>query len=169
MAKTHKLVYISLLVTLGTALHIMEAMLPNPFPIPGAKLGLANIVTLITLYLYGFKEGLGVAFLRVLFGSLLSGTIFSLSFMLSLSGALVSTLVMAVLIGFIPAFSIIGVSVAGSLAHNLGQLMTASILIQAAGIFYYLPFLLFFSLPTGFSTGLITRMLLKYLPRESRP
>lgn len=160
---TRKLVFFSLLVTLGTALHVVEMMIPNPFPIPGIKLGLANIVTLLTLSLYGVKEGLTVSFLRVLFGSLLSGTLFSPAFLLSMAGAMLSTLVMAVLISYVPVLSIIGISMAGAVFHNIGQLITASWLIQTGYIFFYLPVLLVAGLPAGLVTGYITRLLLQYL------
>lgn len=166
MYKTRKLIEIAMFVTLGTVLHVMEATVPNPLPLPGAKLGLANIVTLLALIRYGFKTSIAVALMRVLFGSLLSGTFLSPGFMLSLSGAFVSTGIMNILYYFVPAFSVIGISIIGAAAHNMGQLMAASLLVQTKGIFYYLPFLLIFSLPAGFSTGLITKLLLPYLQRE---
>ncbi len=162
MVNARKLVFFSLLVTLGTTLHVLEAMLPNPLPFPGVKLGLANIVTLLALYLYGLREGLLVAVLRVFFGSLLVGTLFSVSFMMSLSGAVISLLVMG-LLSRIPLLSILGVSMAGAVSHNVGQLLVASYLIQTNSIFYYLPVLIIVGLPTGLSTGYISRMLLPYL------
>jgi len=164
MLKTRRLVFFSLFVTLATALGFLELLLPNPFPLPGVKLGLANIVTLLVLYVYGTKDGLAVALLRVFFASLLSGTFLSVSFMLSLSGAVLSTLFMAFFIRFLPALSIIGVSMVGAVSHNVGQLLTASFLIQTPYIFYYLPVLLLAGLPTGLATGFLARLLLRYLP-----
>jgi heptaprenyl diphosphate synthase len=166
MFKTRKLVYFSLFVTLATALSFLEMLLPNPFPLPGIKLGLANIVNLLVLYVYGIKEGLTVSLLRVLFASFLAGTFFSVAFFLSLSGAILSTLVMAVLINFFSSLSIIGVSIAGAVFHNIGQLLMASVLIQTGYIFFYLPVLLLAGLPTGLSTGYIARLLLGYLERK---
>lgn len=163
MFNTRRLVFFSLFVTLATALGFLEMLLPNPFPLPGVKLGLANIVTLLVLYVYGVKEGLAVAVLRVLFASLLGGTFLSVSFMLSLSGSIFSTVVMALLIRYIPALSIIGVSMVGAVSHNVGQLLTASVLIQTPYIFYYLPVLLLAGLPTGLATGIMARLLLRYL------
>jgi heptaprenyl diphosphate synthase len=165
MDKTRKLVFFSLFVTLATALGFLEMLLPNPFPLPGVKLGLANIVTLLVIYLYGFKEGLAVALLRVLFASLMAGTFLSVSFMLSLSGAVLSTLIMGLLIRYMSALSVMGVSMAGAVTHNIGQLITASFLIQTPYIFYYLPVLLLAGVPTGLLTGYITRLLLRYLEK----
>jgi heptaprenyl diphosphate synthase len=163
MLKTRRLVYFSLFVTLATALGFLEMLLPNPFPLPGVKLGLANLVTLLVLYVYGLKEGLAVSLLRVLFASLLGGTFLSVGFFLSFSGAVLSTLVMAVLIKHVPALSIIGVSMVGAISHNVGQLLTASFLIQTPYLFYYLPVLLLAGLPTGLATGYLARLLLRYL------
>ena len=163
MINTRKLVFFSLFVTLATALGFLEMLLPNPFPLPGVKLGLANIVTLVVLYVYGFKEGFAVALLRVLFASLISGTFLSVGFMLSLSGAILSTLIMGVLIRYVSALSIMGVSMVGAVSHNVGQLITASFMIQTPYIFYYLPVLLLMGIPTGLATGYIARLLLNHL------
>lgn len=163
MPNTRKLVYLSLLTTLAAALGLLETLLPNPLPLPGVKLGLANIVTLLALYLYGLKEGLAVAFLRVMFVSFLTGTFLSVGFFLSLSGGIVSALVMAFCVRYLGSLSIIGVSVLGAVAHNMGQLATASFLIKTGYIFYYLPILLLAAIPTGILTGLITRLLKPHL------
>ncbi|PKM89672.1 MAG: heptaprenyl diphosphate synthase [Firmicutes bacterium HGW-Firmicutes-12] len=163
MSSTQKLVYFSFFITLASVLGLLEAFLPNPFPLPGVKLGLANIVTLLVIYLFGTKEGLAIAFLRVLFVSFLSGTFLSVGFFLSLSGATVSALVMAALKKYIPSLSIIGISIAGAVTHNIAQLLAASVLIQTGYIFFYLPVLLLASLPTGLSTGYMARLLLPYL------
>lgn len=166
MTKTQKIVYLALFVTLATALGVIEAALPNPFPLPGVKLGLANIVTIQVLYLYRFRDGLTISLLRVLFTSLLVGTFLSVGFYLSLSGALLSTLIMALLFRYVPVLSIMGVSIAGAVAHNVGQLITASFLIQTGYIFYYLPVLLLSAIPTGLVTGYIARLLLQQLERK---
>lgn len=163
MVNTHKLLLISLLVTMGTALHALEIMLPNPLPLPGAKLGLANIVTLMALFIYGPKEALSISVLRVLFGSLITGTLFSVGFFLSLAGAMLSLAVMGLLVRFLPAFSVIGVSIAGAAAHNTGQILLAAWLLETKHIFYYLPFLLLTGIPTGFFTGSVSSYLKKYL------
>ena len=110
--------------------------------IPGAKLGLANTVSLLTLAVYGLKEGIIVSILRVILGSLIAGTFLGLTFMLSMSGAVASTLVMAFLLRYVKGLSIVGVSVVGAVTHNISQLFMVSFVIKTTAIFYYLPFLL---------------------------
>jgi len=158
-----RLTTISVLVALATVLHIIEALFPNPFPIPGVKLGLANIITLMALVIFDFKTVLQIVVLRILLGSLLSGTFLSTGFFLSFSGALASTCIMAFLQKVLSGFSLIGISVAGAAAHNLGQLAMAAFLIAHVGIFFYLPIMLFSSIPTGIITGLMLQFVLKYL------
>lgn len=161
--KTRKMTLVAILVALATVLHIIEAFFPSPLPIPGAKLGLANIVTLLTLVLFGWKTGFLVAFLRIMLGSLLSGSFLTTGFFLSFSGAMASTLAMALCLYFFSGFSLIGVSLAGAVFHNLGQLAMAALIIEHIGIFYYLPVLLLASIPTGILTGLLLKYLLKHL------
>jgi heptaprenyl diphosphate synthase len=166
MSDTRKLVFFSLLVAMATALHVAETMLPNPFPLPGVKLGLANIVTLITLYFFGFRDGLAVAMVRVAMGSLVSGTFLSPAFILGLTGAVTSTLVMAFLLEFCKSFSVIGVSVAGAVSHNTGQIFAAFLLIRNKTIFFYFPFLLLAGMVTGLFTGYLLRILLERLEKS---
>lgn len=161
--KTRKLTTVSVLVAMATVLHIIESFFPSPLPIPGAKLGLANIVTLLSLVLFGWKTGFQVAFLRIMLGSLLSGSFLTTGFFLSFSGTMASTLVMALFLYFFSGFSIIGVSVAGAVFHNLGQLAMAGLIIEHVGIFFYLPVLLLAAIPTGIFTGFILNYLLKHL------
>lgn len=163
MNKTQRMVFFAMLISLGTALHALEMVLPNPFPLPGAKIGLANIITLLVILLFGFKEGMLVSLMRVFLGSFISGTLFSPAFLLSLTGAVFSTIVMSIMQKYSKIFSVIGISIAGALTHNIGQLTIAYFLVETSGVLYYLPFLLIFSLPTGFFTGLVTKVLLKHI------
>jgi heptaprenyl diphosphate synthase len=160
--RTRKLVFMALLVAMATALHVVEAMLLIPVPIPGVKLGLANIITLLTLYLYGFRAGLTVALMRVVLGSLICGMFLSPGFMLGLTGAIGSTLLMALLLKQTRCFSMIGISLAGATAHNTGQLLAACLLLQSTSIVYYLPVLLLAGIPTGFITGYLLNSLLEH-------
>lgn len=158
---THRLVFLALLVAMGTALHVAEALLPIPLPIPGVKLGLANIVTLLAIYLYGFRDGLTVALLRVLLGSLMGGVFLSPAFLLGLSGAVVSTLIMAALLRCTRCFTVIGISMAGAVGHNVGQVLAAALLLQSTAIFYYVPVLLLTGIPSGLFTGYLLKSLLE--------
>ncbi|HHW54788.1 MAG: Gx transporter family protein [bacterium] len=164
MSKTKKMVQLSLLVAVGIALHVFEAMLPvNVLPVPGAKLGLANIVTLLTLVLLGYREALGVVLLRSLLASLIAGTFLTTTFYLSFAGALGSGLIMGLLYHLSRGrLSLVGISISGAVVHNVSQLLVAAQLIQQAGIFMYLPYLLLFALPTGYFNGLVVSYLLRY-------
>ncbi len=168
MFSTRRLVFLSLLVALGTVLHVVEGMLLMPLPLPGVKLGLANIVTLFALHLYGFRAGMTVATARVFLGSLLGGVFLSPGFFLALSGAVACTLIMAILLKHTTCFSLIGISMAGAVGHNLGQLLAASIILQSKGVFYYLPVLLISGIPTGFFTGYILKSLLTRLEKTDQ-
>lgn len=163
---TRRLVFLSLLVAMGTALHLVEGVLLIPLPLPGVKLGLANIITLLTIYLYGFRDGLTVAMMRVVLGSLIGGMFLSPGFLLGLSGAVCSTLVMALLLKRTSCFSMIGLSLAGAAGHNIGQLLAAGLLLQSTAILYYLPVLLLAGIPTGFITGFLLNALLAHDARS---
>lgn len=150
---TGKMVFLSLLVSMGTALHVMEGMIAIPLPVPGVKLGLANVATLLALRLYGLRDALTVSLLRVMLASLIGGFFLSPGFVLAMTGAVGSTVVMALLLRQTRCFSMIGISVAGAAVHNLGQLLAASFLLQNGAVLYYLPVLLLAALPTGLCTG----------------
>lgn len=160
-----KLVYLAFFVSLATALHVIETLIPSlSFIVPGAKLGLANLVTLVTIILYDRRSAFLVALLRVCLGSLVAGTFLTTTFFLSFTGAILSSLAMGYLfkIGS-QKFSPMGISIAGSVVHNISQLFVAALIIDNLGIFFYLPYLLLFSLPTGYFTGIIAFLLVKYL------
>ncbi|QUH20486.1 Gx transporter family protein [Alkaliphilus sp. B6464] len=152
---TRKMVHLAMLTSVGLALHIIESMIPNPFTAfaPGAKLGLANIVGLITLAIYGIKYALAVNILRSFIGGLASGAVISM--MYSMAGALVSTIIMWAMYKFFRKyFSLIGVSIFGALGHNMAQLTVASIIIKNPKIFAYLPILMLTSIFTGIFIGI---------------
>jgi len=168
--KTKLLVRSALLVAVAAALHVVEGMLPNPFYAllgPGAKLGLANMVTVAVVLSYGAKPALVIAALRALLGGLLGGTFLTFGFFLSFAGAVVSALVMGLLC-YVSAsrLSAIGLSLLGAVAHNVTQILVASILVNHLGLMVHLPYLLFFALPTGYFVGLVGSLLHKYLPKE---
>ena len=156
MAPTRRVTNLALLVSTGLVLSIIESTLPPLLPVPGAKLGLANIAAVLALYLFGPGMALEVTLLRCLVGGLLRGSVVGL--FLSLSGGLASTLVMIIL--FLLAdrlLSVVGVSVAGALTHNAVQLAAAYLLVQNAALFYYLPYLILVSVPTGLFVGFASR------------
>ena len=155
-----KVVRLSMLISLSVVISIIESYVPifNNV-IPGLRLGLANIIILFVLYKYSFKDSLYVSFVRVILVGLLRTGLFSMNFFFSLSGALFSILFMY-LVKKIKKFSVVGVSIIGSITHSIGQIIVAILLLKNENILYYLPYLLVFSIPTGIVTGLIAKKLL---------
>ena len=156
MAPTRRVTNLALLVSIGLVLSVIESTFPPLLPVPGAKLGLANIATVIALYLFGPGMALEVTVLRCLIGGFLRGSVIGL--FLSLSGGLASTLVMIALYVLIDRYiSVIGVSVAGAATHNAAQLAAAYLLVRNVALFYYLPYLILVSVPTGLFVGFVSR------------
>ncbi len=151
--KNRALVLGALLAAAGIALGLLEAQWPLPLPIPGAKIGLANIATLICLYILPLNITVTVLLLRILAVALLAGTLASSTFFIALAGGGISLAVMLAA-KKIPGLSPLGVSLAGSAAHNSGQLLMACLLINSTALFYYLPILLLLSIPAGLATGI---------------
>lgn len=154
--QTGKMVRLGLLLSLALIIWTVEATLPAPLAVPGAKLGLANVIILWTLVSMGMGEALLVNLLRTFLGSLLIGSFLSVSFFLSLAGGTASALVMGVLWTYARRWvSLLGISVTGAFFHNLVQVITAAFLIGHRGILVYLPVLLAVALPTGLLVGLV--------------
>jgi len=157
-----KIIFLSLLVSLGLALSIIESMMPIPFLVPGAKLGLSNIVILTTMVILGLKEALIVGILKSLVFTLTTGSVSSLFY--SLSGSILSLITMyLVFTKFSKTFSLIGVSIFGSIAHNFAQILVASLMMKNFKLFSYYPILLLISLFTGYFVGLTSIYIIKNL------
>ncbi len=164
-SRTQRMVLLSMLVAAAAVLHIVESWMPVPLPVPGAKLGLANVVTLAVVLHFGLREALVVSAMRALLGSLLGGTFMTLGFFLSMSGGLASALMMGILRRVAgERVSATGLSLAGAVTHNVTQLLVAVLLVSHAGLFVYLPFLLFVAVPTGYFVGLVGNLLYKHMP-----
>jgi len=160
-----KLLRLSLLVALAGVLHYVEGMLPLPLPVPGFKLGLANVITLYVVATYGLKDAVLVAFSRVALGSLLAGVLFSPTFFMAMAGALAACAVMYGACRLLGRwFSLAGISVMGAVTHNLAQLLVAALLIGNLDLFYYLPYLVLLAVPTGTGTGLAVMYLRPHIP-----
>jgi heptaprenyl diphosphate synthase len=151
--KTKRITLLAIMLSLSIVLSIVESLLPV-IPIPGVKLGLANVVTLIVMYIYGEKDAFMVLLLRIVLVGLLRGNIFSVTFFLSLSGGMTAYLMM-VIFKKVKVFSIIGVSIMGAFGHSVGQIVMAIFLIERAELIYYFPYVLVISVVTGVMTGLI--------------
>lgn len=162
--KTRKLVFISVLVAQAMILSFIERMIPVPFIAPGAKLGLANIITVTAVYMLTFKEAAAVVLLRIILTATTFGSLSS--FLYSLSGGVLSLLVMASIVKvFRNEVSLVGVSITGAIAHNIGQLIVAAFVINSFLIITYLPILLIIAIPTGIFVGFVARFLINYLER----
>ncbi|NMA55393.1 MAG: Gx transporter family protein [Firmicutes bacterium] len=167
--QTRKLLNLSLLAAGGTVLHALESYLPALSTLPGAKLGLANIASMLALIWYSAGDACKVVVLRVLLGSLLAGIFFTPSFFLSVAGAAGSFGAMAAAIYMSGgALSIIGISILGAVAHNLAQLLMAMLLARSWGVVFYLPWLLLFALPTGYFVGLLSTLVVRLVPFSFR-
>ena len=150
-----------LLTALALVLSFVETLIPIPIPIPGVKLGLANLVTVVGLYLIGIPGTIAVTLVRIVLVGFSFGNPYSMIY--GLSGSFLSLLVMAIL-KKTGRFSQISISVLGGIAHNIGQITFAAVIVQTSGVFYYLPFLIaagcIAGTLIGIVGGLITGLLL---------
>ena len=152
---------LALLLSLSVVLNLIESIIPIfNGTIPGLKLGLANIVILFTLYEFSFKESFSLSILRVILVGILRIGLFSMAFFFSLSGAILSIIVMFLAKKY-TKLSIIGVSILGSIFHSIGQIIIACIFVNTTSMILYLPWILLFSIPTGIFTGILSNELIK--------
>lgn len=155
-----KTAHMGLLLSFALILSYIETLIPFSFGVPGIKLGLANVAVLMCICLLGYREGLVLAVLKVLLTGLLFG---NFSVMLySLSGALCSYLVMAIMVKS-GKFHIPVVSGAGGVFHNLGQLLVAYFVVETYSIWYYMPILILAGLLTGVFTGITVSLVMPYV------
>lgn len=146
-------IYIGILTAIALVISLFESAIPLPFIAPGAKLGLSNIVILVTLVVFGFKYGLAVGVLKSLGLMLVSGSVSSMVY--SLAGALGSILVMGLALKYLSAYlSLIGVSVLGAGAHSFSQITVAALVTSNIHMYSYLPVLVVLGIFTGFFVGL---------------
>ena len=157
--KVQKMALLGVLTAAAIVIAILESFIPS-VGIPGVKLGLANIVILIILYELGIWEAVVVNLLRVLVVSLVRGTFLSMGFLMSLTGCVLSLGIMILFYLLIKKFSIIGVSVIGSLFHVLGQIFIAMIFLGSAYIFLYLPVIAISAIITGVFVGVVAKLII---------
>ena len=150
-----------ILVSLAFIASYIEVLIPFNFHIPGMKLGLANIVVLAALYTGGAKAGITVSIIRIILVGLTFGNPYSAIY--GLSGGVISLAVMIAL-KKTDFFGMTGVSMAGGVAHNLGQLLCAMILLKLPAVFTYLSYLILVGTVTGALIGIIDEEVLKRLP-----
>ncbi len=154
----HKLALCAVLAAMALALSYMENLLPTAMliPLPGFKLGLANIVTVFALYYLGAAPAMAILIARCLLGAMFAGNVPALLF--SLMGGVLAMLIM-ILLHRLPRLSIYGVSIAGAAGHNTGQVAAAVLTLGSAAPVAYLPVLLVVSVFTGALTGFVAAVL----------
>lgn len=158
MDKTKKIATYGVMAALAMILSYVEMQLPAFVAIPGVKLGLTNIVVLVALYKMGYKSALFINIVRIIAVSLLFGTFMSFAF--SFTGGMLSTLVM-ILLKKSDKFSAVGVSVAGGITHNIGQILAAMLLLNTKAIIWYLPVLWLSGILSGLLIGFIGALIVK--------
>lgn len=160
MKETKRLVLLAMLTAVAMILSYVESLLPS-VGIPGVKMGLANIAVIFALFRFGWKEAAALSLVRVVLVSLLFGSVGAMLY--SLAGAVLSLAVMA-LLRRIDRFSTVGVSVAGGVAHNAGQILMAMLILQTKQLFGYLPVLAVSGIAGGVLTGLAAALLIRRIP-----
>lgn len=154
--KTRKMTFLGLMIAYSLVLYIVETYIPNPLIaiFPGAKLGLSNIITLISLMILGVNNTCIILTVRIILSSIFTGPI---SYLLFSAGGAYLSLICMYLSSKVKGFSLIGVSIMGAIGHNIGQLLVASIIVKNINMVGYLPFMLIASLVTGIFVGLVSK------------
>ncbi len=154
--KTNKIAFLGMLIALAFVLSYIEFLLPINIGIPGAKIGLANIVVVVALYTIGNRNAFLLSIVRVVLVGLTFGNLAMMIY--SLAGALLSFLVM-IIAKQMKLFSITGVSVLGGVFHNVGQIIVAMFVLETSSLLYYLPFLIVIGTISGVVIGIISGMI----------
>lgn len=150
--------YFGVFTALALILSYVETLIPISFGVPGIKLGLANLVIVIVLYTYGGREALLLSVTRILLSGFLFGSLSMIFY--SLAGGVLSLAVM-VFLRRLGGFSVQGISMAGGVFHNIGQLLLAMVVVETYQVGYYVPVLLLSGLVTGMVIGVISSEVLK--------
>ena len=149
---TKRIANSAMLVALALIFSYVEVLIPFSFGIPGIKLGLANLVVVTGLFILKPSEVFGILLTRIILVAFLFGNMSSLIY--SLSGGILSFCVM-LLLKRCKGFSITGISIAGGISHNIGQLVVAAIVVESVSVFYYMPVLMISGLVTGMLIGIV--------------
>ena len=162
MTKTKRLSYVTMLSALSIVINLFESWFIPPVQF-GIRFGLANIISLITIELFGIEELLIVNIMRILIGSLLRGIIFGSPFWISFGGILLSTIIIIILHKL--KTSLLFTSIMSAIFHSLGQVLIVSFIYRQSNVMMILPILLISSILTGCLTGFIAKECLKRLKR----
>lgn len=156
--KTKKLVLLSLLTAIALTIFMVEAQIPSPVPIPGVKLGLANIVTVFAVFALGSREGAAVLFCRIFLGAVFAGNFSTIFY--SAAGGLLSILTTVALKRVLTHRQLFVAGALGAVAHSIGQMAAAIVISATPALIVYLPVMIAISILTGTFTGLCAQMLL---------
>jgi len=156
-----KLCTLALFTAAALVIFVAEAQIPPIIAVPGVKLGLSNIIVLLTMYIYGRREGAVVLGLKIVLGSIFSGQL--MSFFYSAAGGILCLGVMSLLKGLLTEKQIWATSAFGAAAHNIGQLIVAIAILGTEKLVWYLPVLLASGIITGLFTGLCAQVTLPRL------
>lgn len=155
-----RVAYFGVFTALALIFSYVETLIPVNLGIPGVKLGLANLIIVVALYKMRLSEAYLLSVVRVLLAGFIFGNYFSIIY--SLAGGLLSLTVMALLKKW-GGFSLQGISIAGGVFHNIGQLIVAAVVLETFSVTYYFPVLLVAGLLTGLVIGIVAEMMLKRL------
>ncbi len=161
--KINKLVMLGFFTSLALVISVFEGMLPQFVPIPGVKLGIANIITLFLVLNADKRSALAVLTVRVILASIFGGQIVSLFY--SLFGGILCFIAMCITNALLKGKPVWFISVVGAVFHNIGQI-TAAVILMSWTVIYYFPFLLISGCVTGFLTGLLTGFINRRLERS---
>ena len=161
--RVRKLAFSAMFAALALIFSYVEVLIPVPVPIPGVKLGIANLVILIAIYRLGFRYAFTINCVRIVASGLLFSGVFGMIY--SFAGGILSIIIMYLLYRT-KFFSMVGVSMAGGVAHNLGQLATACLIVSNIKLMSYFAVLLFSGLISGILIGILAYHIEKRLPKD---
>ncbi|NLP15227.1 MAG: Gx transporter family protein [Clostridium sp.] len=165
MSSVKKTVLLGLLISQALVLSIIESWIQIPVPVPGVKLGLANIITVVVIVYFGFREALTVVVVRCVLTSFFGGGGW-MFFFFSAAGGILSTMIMSILYKTgRNKFSLTGISIAGAITHNIGQLLVAVFFMRDLAVAVYLPVLLVSGCIMGFFVGFVSNLLVNALKK----
>lgn len=154
--KAKKIALYGMMVALAFTFSYLESLIPFNFGIPGVKLGLANLVVIVAIYIMKPAEAFSIALIRIFLAALTFGNVYSLAY--SLCGGILSFIVMYLTKK--SKLSVIGVSMLGGICHNIGQIIVAAVVMETVRIAYYMPVLLVAGLMTGLLIGIVSKLII---------
>lgn len=162
--RTKRIVYLALLAAMAVVLHTVDHYISAPLPL-GVKFGLANIISLVVVEIYGAKEMFAINFFRVMISGLMTGSIMSYPFFMSCGGVFLSSIVLALLkkLNKLPPVS---VSIIAAIFHNIGQLTVLAFVLSSKAFYSYILVMMISSIPTGIITGMVSLEILKRIKVE---